>query len=151
MQYPIFIHKDPGSDYGVTVPDLPGCFSAGKDIQDAMKNAREAIECHLEGLLEDNDAIPLRKPIEQHLENPDYRDGVLALVEVDLSSLGGLTTRINVSMPGRFLRQIDEYTSCAWGKSVRIFVGCSDEFYGCASSQNPKENTSSCSDGSSNF
>lgn len=109
MQYPIFIHKDPDSDYGVTVPDLPGCFSAGKNIQDAMQNAREAIECHLEGLLADNDPIPLRKPVEQHLENPDYRGGLLALVEVDLSSLGGQTTRINVSMPGRFLKQIDEY------------------------------------------
>ncbi|MGA0846442.1 MAG: type II toxin-antitoxin system HicB family antitoxin [Luteolibacter sp.] len=28
MRYP-FIHKDRDSDYGVTVPDLPGCFSAG--------------------------------------------------------------------------------------------------------------------------
>lgn len=28
MQYPIFIHKDKDSDYGVIVPDLPGCFSA---------------------------------------------------------------------------------------------------------------------------
>lgn len=32
MQYPIFIHKDEKSDYGVIVPDLPGCFSAGRTI-----------------------------------------------------------------------------------------------------------------------
>ncbi|MCP4151812.1 MAG: hypothetical protein GY757_28975, partial [bacterium] len=27
MNYPVVIHKDKESDYGVTVPDLPGCFS----------------------------------------------------------------------------------------------------------------------------
>jgi len=48
MQYPIFIHKDKNSDYGVTIPDIPGCFSAGSTVEEAIKNAHEAIECHLE-------------------------------------------------------------------------------------------------------
>ncbi len=51
MRYYIgVIHKDPDSDYGVTVPDLPGCFSAGSTIDEAMAMAREAIELHVEGL-----------------------------------------------------------------------------------------------------
>jgi hypothetical protein len=29
MNYPVVIHKDKDSDYGVTVPDLSGCFTAG--------------------------------------------------------------------------------------------------------------------------
>ncbi|MBN0609850.1 type II toxin-antitoxin system HicB family antitoxin, partial [Pseudomonas aeruginosa] len=29
MKFPVVLHKDPDSDYGVTVPDVPGCFSAG--------------------------------------------------------------------------------------------------------------------------
>lgn len=110
MQYPIFIHKDKDTDYGVIVPDLEGCFSAGSSIEEAIENAHEAIECHLEGLLLDNEPIPLKKPIEQHLENPDFRDGVLAVVEIDLSNISGKTTRINISLPERFLKQIDEYT-----------------------------------------
>lgn len=110
MQYPIFIHKDKDSDYGVIVPDLPGCFSAGGTIEEAVKNAHEAIECHLEGLLLDNESIPLKKPVEQHLEDPDFKDGVLAMVEIDISKISGKTTRINVSLPERFLKQIDEYT-----------------------------------------
>jgi predicted RNase H-like HicB family nuclease len=110
MQYPIIIHKDENSDYGVIVPDLPGCFSAGSTIEEAIHNAHEAIECHLEGLLVDNDPIPLKKPVEQHLENPDFAGGVLALVEIDMSKISGKTARINVSIPERFLRQIDEYT-----------------------------------------
>lgn len=110
MQYPIFIHKDKDSDYGVIVPDLPGCFSAGATIEDAIKNAHEAVECHLEGLLLDNDPIPLKKPIEEHLDNPEFKGGLLAVVDVDLSQISGKTTRINVSLPARFLKQIDEYT-----------------------------------------
>ncbi len=58
--YPVVIHKDKDSDFGVTVPDLPGCFSAGVSVEDALKEAREAIECHLEGLLLDGE--PLLRP-----------------------------------------------------------------------------------------
>ena len=53
MRFPIVIHKDRDSDYGVTVPDLPGCFSAGNTTDEALSNAIEAIECHIEGLLLD--------------------------------------------------------------------------------------------------
>lgn len=110
MQFPIFIHKDENSDYGVIVPDLPGCFSAGSTIEEAIQNAHEAIECHLEGLLKDNEPIPLKKSVEQHLENPDFQGGVLAVVDIDLSKISGKTVRINISIPERFLKQIDDYT-----------------------------------------
>jgi len=73
MQYPIFIHKDHDSDYGVIVPDLPGCFSAGNSVAEAIQNAHEAIECHLEGLLADNQTIPLRKSLEEHIRCEPWR------------------------------------------------------------------------------
>ena len=53
MQYPVVIHKDVESAYGVSVPDLPGCFSAGDTLEEAVESAQEAIACHLEGLLMD--------------------------------------------------------------------------------------------------
>ena len=52
MHYPIHISKQPRSDYGVVVPDLPGCISAGRTLDEAMHMAHEAIELHLEGLIE---------------------------------------------------------------------------------------------------
>ena len=122
MQYPIFIHKDADSDYGVTVPDLPGCFSAGSTIEEAIENSQEAIECHLEGLLLDDEDIPLKKPLEDHLINADLHDAVLALVEVDISKISGKTTRINVSLPERFLKQIDIYTSRHGGNRSGFLV-----------------------------
>jgi predicted RNase H-like HicB family nuclease len=43
MRYPVVIHKDKTSDYSVSVPDLPGCFSAGDTLEDALTHAVEAI------------------------------------------------------------------------------------------------------------
>lgn len=128
MQYPIFIHKDKTSDYGVIVPDLPGCFSAGNTIDEAIQNAHEAIECHLEGLLADNEPIPLKKTIEQHLDNPDFKNGVLAIVDVDLSKISGKTTRVNVSLPEHFLKQIDEYTHQHGGNRSGFLVDAAMNF-----------------------
>ena len=109
MQYPIFIHKDHDSDYGVIVPDLPGCFSAGNSVAEAIQNAHEAIECHLEGLLADNQTIPLRKSLEEHINNPDFAGGVLALIDVNFSKISDKTIQIRVSFPELFLKQIDDY------------------------------------------
>lgn len=107
MNYPVVIHKDKKSGYGVTVPDLPGCFSAGETIEEALEMAREAIECHLEGMLKDADPLPRPRSIEAHRNDPDYRGGVWALVPVALAGVSGKTKRINITMPERTLRQID--------------------------------------------
>ena len=111
MRYPIVIHKDEDSDYGVTVPDLPGCFSAGESFDDALVQAVEAIECHIEGLLIDEEQIPLPGSIEVHQRNPDYANGVWALVTVDLSKLSGKAKRINITLPERLVTVMDRYAS----------------------------------------
>ena len=89
MLLPIVIHKDRSSDYGVTVPDLPGCFSAGESIEDALANAREAIELHLEGLLDDGEPLPNVTPMERLPKRREYRDGLWFLVDLDPSRLTG--------------------------------------------------------------
>ncbi len=111
MRYPVVIHKDEDSDYGVTVPDLSGCFSAGESFDDALVQAVEAIECHIEGLLIDEEQIPLPGSIEVHQQNPDYADGVWALVTVDLSKLSGKAKRINITLPERLVTVMDRYAS----------------------------------------
>ncbi len=67
MLYPIAI--EPGDDvhaFGVVVPDIPGCFSAGDTLDEAIANAREAIELHLEGVAEDDADIPVAGTVAQH-------------------------------------------------------------------------------------
>jgi len=111
MRYPVVIHKDLDSDYGVTIPDLPGCFSAGETIDDALAQAAEAIECHVEGLLLDKEPLPLPTSIEQHRGNPDYTEGIWAIVPVDIAKLSGKAKRINITMPERLLTLVDTYAS----------------------------------------
>ena len=111
MRYPVVVHKDPESDYGVTVPDLPGCFSAGETMDEAFQEVVEAIECHLEGLLMDGEPIPTPQALKVHQNNPDYTNGVWALVSIDLAKLSGKTMRVNVTLPERVLALLDKYAS----------------------------------------
>lgn len=109
MRYSIVIHKDKDSDYGVIVPDLAGCYSAGDSADEALSNAIEAIECHIEGLLADGEPVPAPKPLELHQCKRDFAGGIWAIVDVDLSKLSGRVKRINITMPERILSQIDSY------------------------------------------
>lgn len=83
MFYPAAIHKDPESAYGVTIPDLPGCFSAGDTIEEAIANGTEAIECHIEGLLIDGEDIPLPNTVKTYQQNPDYANAFWTVIPVN--------------------------------------------------------------------
>src|SRR5271157_1321821 len=107
MNYPVVLHKDRDSDYGVTVPDLPGCFSAGRTVDEALAMAKEAIELHLEGLILEGQPITRPASIDEHQQNVEYRRGVFALVTVDPTGLRIRAKRINVTIPERVLDTID--------------------------------------------
>ena len=87
MRFPVIIHKDETSGYGVTVLDLPSCFSAGDSIEEAIMSSHDAITCHLEGLPVDGEPIPERAPLESHRASDDYEGGMWAVVDVDVSKL----------------------------------------------------------------
>jgi predicted RNase H-like HicB family nuclease len=109
MNYPVVIHKDKDSDYGVTVPDLPGCFTAGSTVDEALAMAKEAVEVYLEYLIDEGKPIPAPGSIEEHKDNPDYKGGTWALVAIDQSSLHVKAKRINITMPERVLDAVDRY------------------------------------------
>lgn len=64
---------------------------------------------HLDGLLEDQEALPKPSPIAVLQRKRDYKGWTWAVVDVDLSELGEKATRINVSLPQRVLRAIDQH------------------------------------------
>lgn len=109
MHYPVVIHKDKGSDYGVTVPDLPGCFSAGETVDEALTNAKEAIELHLEGLIEDGHVVPEPGRIENYKAKREYAGGTWAVVTVDPSALRVRAKRLSITMPERVLDAVDRW------------------------------------------
>ena len=53
LQYLVRISKDADSDWGASVPDLPGCVATGKTLDRAMQRIQGAIELHLRGLRDD--------------------------------------------------------------------------------------------------
>lgn len=57
-QYIAVLHKDEGSVFGVSFPDFPGCVSAGETLEEAQVNAAQALAFHIEGMVEDGEAIP---------------------------------------------------------------------------------------------
>lgn len=122
MHYPVVVHKDEESAYGVIVPDIPGCFSAGGTYEEALENVREAIECHIEGLLIDHEPLPIANEIDHHLHVSDYEGGIWALVEIDLSQLSGKAKRVNITLPERVLRAIDVYAEKHYLKNRSAFI-----------------------------
>jgi len=107
MNYPIAIEHEPGSAYGVRFPDLPGCFSAGDTLAEAIANASEALAFHIEGLLDAGEKIPTPLEIDHHAADPDFTGVIWALVHLDLAALSGKSKRLNISLPERVLRRID--------------------------------------------
>lgn len=110
MLYPIAIEKPANTNecYGVIVPDIAGCFSAGDTLDEAVKNAHEAIILHLDMLADEGEDIPQATNITSHQDNPDCQGMIWALVEVDLSAYMGKAEKINVTLPSRLIVKIDE-------------------------------------------
>lgn len=59
MNYPIAIEpSDADHAFGVVVPDLPGCFSAGDTLDELLANAPEAVALWFEDIEAEGRAIP---------------------------------------------------------------------------------------------
>ena len=58
MEYTVIFHHAEEGGYWVEAPALPGCYSQGETVEEAMKDITEAIESHLEALREDKQEIP---------------------------------------------------------------------------------------------
>lgn len=96
--YPVIVHKDPKSSFGVTIPDLPGCFSAGATLNDALRNVQDAVEVHLQG----EDIAPEPSTLDHWARHPDWHEALadahaIALAPVDLSFMNDVTVRVNIT------------------------------------------------------
>ena len=109
MLYPIAIEPgDAEHAFGVIVPDIPGCFSAGESLQEAIEAAHEAICGHLELLAEADEDIPAASTVDELARREDLQGCTWALVNVDITPYLGKAEKINVTLPGRLLRKLDQ-------------------------------------------
>jgi predicted RNase H-like HicB family nuclease len=58
IQYLVRISRDPHSDWGASVPDLPGCVATGKTLDSALRRIEQAMALHVRGLREDGLPVP---------------------------------------------------------------------------------------------
>lgn len=122
MRYPIAIEPgDKRHAFGVVVPDLPGCFSAGDTLDEAIDNAKEAIELWLETVIDDGGAVPEPGSVAEHQANSEFTGWVWAVVSVDLAELSDKAERVNITLPARVLRRIDQAAKAA-GESRSGFI-----------------------------
>ena len=108
MRFPIAI--EPGNDthaFGVVVPDLPGCFSAGDTLDEAITNAKEAMELWLENVIDDGEAVPRNRPLAEHQKKREFKGWIWAMIEINPASLSDTAERVNITLPARVLRRID--------------------------------------------
>lgn len=100
LVYPALLELSIGN-IGVTFPDLPGCVTVGKDVSEALANAREALMFHLEGMLEDGQEFPAASD-----PSGIKRDGeALAVVEVFSPEK---LERVNITLSAADLARIDK-------------------------------------------
>ena len=100
------IRKDADSDFGVDFPDFPGCVSAGATLEEARRMAQEALELHVGGMVEDGDALPVPSSLETIMADPQNADAVA--FQVTVPGAADRTVRVNITLPERLLRRIDE-------------------------------------------
>jgi predicted RNase H-like HicB family nuclease len=70
--YIALVHKDEGTSYGVSFPDVPGCIAAGDTFEDAVADAAEALASHFALMKADGEAVPPPRSFEQIRRDPDF-------------------------------------------------------------------------------
>ena len=114
MRYPIAI--EPGTEttaFGVIVPDLPGCFSAGDTLDDAVTAVEEAAAAWIDAALDAGRSIPSPSTLETLQRNKDFTGWLFGFVTVDPSLLDDSVERVNITLPSRVLNRLDALARAA--------------------------------------
>lgn len=115
--YIAYIRKDPDSDYGVEFPDVPGCITAGRTLDEARAMAAEALAGHLAILAEEGEPVPTPSTMDALKHDPNREDAVLMLIDLPPDFLK--PERVNVMIPRHLLGRID---AAAGGNRSRFLV-----------------------------
>lgn len=94
------VHKDAGSDFGISFPDFPGCVSAASSMTELVEMGTEALTLHIDGMHEDGETIPAPSPM---IELPKDADGIVAITV----AVPGKKRRINLTIDANLIDQIE--------------------------------------------
>jgi predicted RNase H-like HicB family nuclease len=91
--YVALVHKDEGTSYGVSFPDVPGCISAGDTLDDALANAAEALAGHLALMRADGEAEPKARSLEAIRADAELADDLEGAIVRKVSPAADVETR----------------------------------------------------------
>lgn len=103
--YPAVVERST-SGFGVFFPDVPGCVSAGDTIEDAARNAEEALQAHLELSAEHGEAPPDPSDLDAVQVDADIEEAARILVRAEVP---GRAVRVNITIPEDLLAAVDRY------------------------------------------
>jgi predicted RNase H-like HicB family nuclease len=104
MEYIAYLHKDKNSDFGVSFPDFPGCVTAGKTLEQARELAVEVLTLHMEGMIEDGEALPEASTLDELARDPAMKGAVAFLVSAEAPEK---TVRVNITARESQIEVID--------------------------------------------
>ncbi len=78
--YFAFIEQNKPSAYGAFFPDFPGCVTVGNSLAELRVMAEEALAFHIEGMVEDSEAVPSPSSLNDVLRSEDYQYAAALLV-----------------------------------------------------------------------
>jgi predicted RNase H-like HicB family nuclease len=120
-KYIAVVHKEPDSIFGVSFPDFPGCVAGGETLQDAHDSANEALELHIQGMIEDGDPIPKPCSFEEAQEHVSSHEAVaFLLVEIDGPEIP--LKRVNVMFPANTIAALDREAARLKTSRSRVLV-----------------------------
>jgi len=99
--------------FGVVVPDLPGCFSAGDTLDEAVSAAEEAAAAWIDATLDSREAVPAPTTLESLRGNPDFAGWSYGVITVDPAMLDDKVERVNITLPRRVLARLDAQARAA--------------------------------------
>ncbi|MEM7068553.1 MAG: type II toxin-antitoxin system HicB family antitoxin [Pseudomonadota bacterium] len=105
--YIAIVHKDENSSFGISFPDLPGCFSAADTAEEILPNAIEALEFYAEDFAD----LPKASSIEEIRTKTDVKTDLANgayLISVPLLHNTGKSARINITLDKGLLEAIDD-------------------------------------------
>ncbi len=126
-EYIALIHKDAESAFGASFPDLPGCISAADTLEELRPMIKEALGFHIEGMVEDGDAVPEPSTLDEILKAEGYAEAVAVMV-VKSPHMAEATVRVHITLPEKTLAQIDRKAAAKGMSRSRFLVQAAERW-----------------------
>jgi predicted RNase H-like HicB family nuclease len=122
MRYPVAIEAgDDKTAFGVVIPDLPGCFSAGDTLDEALIGAEEAAAAWIDATLDAGGAIPAPSTLDKLRNDKEFAGWTFGVITLDPAALDDTIERVNITLPRRVLNRLDAMARAA-GESRSGFI-----------------------------